>query len=163
MASSDEVGGTFFVYLIYSSSIRLPVILPLCTVIPFLFLKKQNKTHSGCLRDLFQRLPGSFPVPWHPGSSGILQNSFKNKDLSFMIRDLIALDRYVCVYIYKYMLCLVCLSCLDKFINTAIEKISLIFFFSFLFPFSLSEFSRFRLSCTKGWILLSNLFPLLLR
>lgn len=54
-----------------------------------------------------------------------------------MIRDLIALDRYVCVYIYKYMLCLVCLSCLDKFINTAIGKISLIFFF---FPLPLLSF-----------------------
>lgn len=70
-----------------------------------------------------------------------------------MIRDLIALDRYVCVYIYKYMLCLVCLSCLDKFINTAIEKISLIFF-SFLSPSLFLNFQDLDFLVPKGWILL---------
>ena len=53
------------------------------------------------------------------------------------------MDKYLCMcmYIYRYMLCLVCLSCLDKFINTAIEKISLIFFF---LSFSPSLFLNFQ-------------------
>lgn len=158
MASSDELGGTFFVYLIYSSSC-----LSFCLFIPlYHFFKKKTKTKkpSGFLRDLFQRLPDSFPVPWHPGSSGILQNSFKNKDLSFVTRGLIALDRCVCVHIN------VCCAQYVRHVQINLlhscRKNNIDFFSPASSP-SLSEFSRFRLSCTEGWILLPNLFPLLLR